>query len=93
MTASAQPMRDHHDENPHRHQDRLICNMKCKASIRFILTNTRYTAGALKPLVPLMSEDLEGLACAASSICRSIIVEDEKHKQEFVAAGGVKGFV
>ncbi|CAD7956620.1 unnamed protein product [Amoebophrya sp. A25] len=50
-------------------------------------------AGAIQPLVPLMLSPIEGLACAAASVIRNIILEDEAAKEKFVEARGVEGFV
>lgn len=36
---------------------------------------------------------IEGLACASSSVCRNIIVEDEQAKKKFVEYDGPAGFV
>jgi len=52
-----------------------------------------FDAGAMTPLVPLMMSPIEGLACAAASICRSIILEDEIAKKKLIQLGGVEGFV
>ena len=40
-----------------------------------------------------MLSPIEGLACAASSVCRNITVEDEKAKKKFVEYDGPTGFV
>ncbi|CAD7922361.1 unnamed protein product [Amoebophrya sp. A120] len=52
-----------------------------------------FDAGAMTPLVPLMLSPVEGLACAAASILRNIILEDDIAKQKLCSLGGVEGFV